>query len=294
MEFKEFLEQVQDRIPDYLLQFNIDSIRLERVLKNNGVVCTGLVIGLEGENVSPNIYMEYYYSLVKKGEAMEKVLEAIASEYKTARQRMEVQEQFELDKNKLKDRVFLRLVNYEKNKELLEDCPYIPFNDLAITFRYLVNINDEGISSALINNQELKLWEVNLEYLMKYARENTLRLFPPMIRSMKEMLSEMCSFVGELPENPTIYVLSNKQCINGATCLIFKEVLEDFAKKLKTDFYILPSSIHEVLLVPIKEVWNRDELLELVRNVNENVLEQMDFLSDNIYIYDRTKGAVYI
>ncbi|MGN0436471.1 MAG: DUF5688 family protein, partial [Wujia sp.] len=96
MEFKEFVTQVQDKIPDYLLQFNIDSIKIERVLKNNGVVCTGLVIDIEGEYVSPNIYLEYYFSLLENGNSLEEVLEAIALEYKTARQRMEAQEEYEL------------------------------------------------------------------------------------------------------------------------------------------------------------------------------------------------------
>ncbi|MGN0435510.1 MAG: DUF5688 family protein, partial [Wujia sp.] len=198
------------------------------------------------------------------------------------------------DREQLKDRVFLKLINYEKNKELLKDCPYIPFNDLAITFRYLVKYSDGGIASALINNKELDLWKVNTEYLMRYAKENTVKLFPPVIKSMKDMLREMCGFSGEIPDNPPIYVLSNEQCINGATCIIFKDLLENFAKRFDSDLYILPSSIHEVLLVPVKDNWNRDELSELVRDVNENVLEQMDFLSDNIYIYDYSKGTIGI
>lgn len=293
MEFNEFLEQVRDRIPDFLLQFNIDSIRLEKVVKNNGIIRTGLVISLCDEAVSPNIYMEYYYSMLQNGYSFENVLEEIAKEYRQAKRRMDSKEKFELDRSKLEDRVFLRIVNYESNKEQLADCPYIMFNDLAVTFRYLVSMDETGIASALINNNEMSIWKVNTEYLMKYAQDNTKKLFPPIIISMGEMLKDKCGFIGELPNEPNIYVLSNEQCINGATSMIFKEVLEEFANSCDTDFYILPSSVHEVILIPAVEIWNRAELTELVREVNENVLDDMEYLSDNVYYYDRDKGVVF-
>ena len=87
-------------------------------------------------------------------------------------------------------RVIYRLVNYEKNKEILEDCPHIRLYNLAVTFRWVARIDDVGVSTSLITNKQVKEWGVSVNDLVLAARQNTPRLFPAQIIDMEEMLAD--------------------------------------------------------------------------------------------------------
>ena len=152
MDFKSFCNAVVNGIAEYLLQYEIESIRLETVCHNNGVEHVGLVILLQGDYVSPTIYLEQYYQyMVRQQASLSDVLELVAKEYRRVEDCLQRQEPLTVDLDQMQSRVFLRLVNYERNQETLANCPYIPFHDMAITFRYLVKMDEAGIASALID-----------------------------------------------------------------------------------------------------------------------------------------------
>ena len=80
MDFREVANEIKEGIPDYMLKYNVKSVRLDNVIKNNGVELLGLVICLENENVSPNIYLNYYYELYRQGKSIIEILEMIRDE----------------------------------------------------------------------------------------------------------------------------------------------------------------------------------------------------------------------
>lgn len=291
MEFQEFVNQVVNQLPEYLLVYDIESIRVEEIKKNNGVICTGVVICLNGDNVAPNIYLEYYYSLYNQGKSMDEILQLIVKEYSESRRRIE-DDGFSIDLKGIRDRIFMRLVNYEKNKEMLQDCPYELFNDLAITYRYLVKQNHEGIASAVINFDELKRIGIIEKELKELAYKNTKLLFPPKVDFLNQILQDMTGRA--LPEGIPLYVLTNEQFINGATSIVYDEVMKQAAELIGGDFYILPSSVHEVLLLPVDCGDDEKYLSELVREVNSSVLQEMDYLSDNVYKYSIKTNSISV
>lgn len=293
MEFKQFVDLIVERIPEYLLQYDIEKIHIEEVSKNNGIKCTGMVIILKGEAVSPNIYLDYYFMQYKRGVALEAIFDMISGEYKSAREEMKFVKFPTMEEKDAKERIFIKLVNYERNEKILEDCPYIPFLDLAITFRYLANKDENGIASALIHNKDMERWEMNTEELYLVAKENTRRIFPPSLRRLEERLKE------EIPSCDDIfdiglYVLTNEQGINGAAYMIDKDIIDGFAEERKSSLFILPSSIHEVLLLPVGEGMRKEDLEELVKDVNKYVVSEMDFLSNHVYYYDISKKSIQI
>lgn len=291
MQFNEFTRVIQERISEYLLQYDIEDVRLEPIMKNNGVVYTGLIICVRGENISPNIYLEYFYMLYERGEDIDEILKAIRIEYERAHERLHTKKYQVMDKNTVRESLFLKLINYEKNKEILEGCPYIPFYDLAITFRYLVKQDEEGIASAILHDREMEMWELTTDEVYRLARENTVRLFPMQLAKLNDMIPIDMT---EMPECPNMYVLTNKQQINGASCMLYQNVLEAFAEQVECGFYILPSSIHEVLLLPDCYGIKPDYLRETVSEINECAVADMDYLSDNVYYYDRTDKTVHV
>lgn len=186
----------------------------------------------------------------------------------------------------VRGKIIYRLVNYEKNKELLEDCPHRRLHDLAVTFRWVAHIDDDGVSTSLITNRQVKEWGITVNDLVLAAQQNTPRLFPAKIIDMEEMLAGKVSFI-LYPSAIPMYILTNEQEINGASALLYGDVLKDFADKKGTDMYILPSSIHEVILLPSDRINDPTKLLSMVHDANTTVVSIGDVLSDSVYYYDR-------
>ena len=290
--FDEFVEEVADKIGDYLLPLKVEKIITRSVKKNNGIDFTGMAVVEKGEEVTPNIYLEYYYKSYKNGSEMSEILKSMADEYRKAKERIASSKICIPKKDEVKERAFLRLVNYERNREQLEEEPYIPFMDMAVTFRYLSSIDEEGISSIAIKNDDLDRWNINVKELYVWAQKNTKRLFPPVLEKLSDRLKRMSI----CPEEADIelYILTNGCGINGAVNMVFKELLDSFAKELGTGIYILPSSIHEVLLLPDSGNVQREELRQIVAEVNRVSVIVTEYLSDSVYYYDLDTGTILI
>ena len=267
--------------------------RLETVCHNNGVEHVGLVILLQGDYVSPTIYLEQYYQyMVRQQASLSDVLELVAKEYRRVEDCLQKQEPLTVDLDQMQSRVFLRLVNYERNQETLANCPYIPFHDMAITFRYLVKMDEAGIASALIDYDSMEKSACTVEELYCMAKENTIRLFPPFLMRLDEFLRTRFPQEHVYPEEPEVYILSNRQFIYGATMLLYKDVVASFAEQMGKSVYIVPSSVNELLLCLTDAKKEKEMLENTLREVNEFVVPDTEFLSDAVYFYDKELGNI--
>lgn len=292
MEFNEFVETVRDLVVEYLLQYDIDKVCVEEVTKNNGISLTGLIIVEKGKNVHPNIYLNNYYSMYTNGTPVEEILRMIADDYKKSINNISNSKIDEIKEENILGNIFIKVVNYKKNKDILKNCPHIVFHDLAISFRYLVKMDKAGIASAQLRNEEMSRLNMTVEELYPIAKENTKRLFPPVLTRLDELLEEKYDEnIGCLGDN-NLYILTNNQGINGASYIIYEDIINNFATEHDTDFFILPSSIHEILLLPVEDSMDKEELVEMVKEVNNYVVSELDYLSDNVYFYDRKIGKI--
>ncbi len=257
MAFAEFCEYVKDNIEEHLGEFSITTgPEIKQVDKNNGVRVTGLLLADSMmENVAPNIYLEYYYARYTDGVSAERVLDEIADEFRSVRATLiekldEVKgEEWQHDIS----RVFPKLVNYEKNKELLKEAPYLPFQDLAVTFRMLVSKDGTGVSSTIVKQDKLDEYGKSVEDLYEIAIENYSRMFPANVMKLEDLLGGMLGMPAMTGEFETsAYVITNDICVNGATTILDKKILEMLHEKMGGDFYILPSSLHECIAVPAR------------------------------------------
>ena len=290
MSFEEFLYYVEEHI---LKGWKEDAeVVIQETKKNNGVTYQGLSIREVEEAVAPCIYLEEFYKDYQKGEDMEKVLARIREEYQWAMERSAFYELDVLQYGHMKDRIIFRLVNYERNQELLADCPYIKMYDLALTFRWVAHTDSVGISTALITNRELKFWNISLHELLLVARENTRRIFPPRIINMDAFLLEAGKKSMNLGPGKTMYILTNEQQVNGATVMVYDGILQEFADRIQEDFYILPSSIHELILIPVSEFPEAEKFPVMVEEANRSIVSPVDMLSDSAYYYNRRKNQL--
>ncbi len=292
MTFEEFCGEISDNISKYLPEHDIEATKIEKITKNNGVECTGIVILLTGESVAPNIYLDYYFMIYKQGRSLDDILTLISEEYLRAKATVDNSD-FNVDVEDIKDNAVIKLVNYERNKDKLEECPYIPYLDLAISFRFLVKLDDCGVASALITNKDLHRMEMTKEELYQLAMDNTRRLFPEKLRCMDEFIPNMEQLCPNKEDRNKLYVLTNEAGVNGATSMLYDGVIRNFAKEVNKSVFIMPSSIHEIILICCDEM-EKDRLKALVKEVNKFIVSELEYLSDNVYVYDLDSDKITI
>jgi len=196
-----------------------------------------------------------------------------------------------------KKRICYRLVHFKKNQELLKDVPHVVYLDLAIIFYCMVETEDFGRASIIIHNSHLDMWGISKETLIKVARDNTPKLLPYDMKSMKEILKDYLSEEIYLEQverqrQPDMYVLSNTYSYYGAGAILYPGLLKNFATACQSNLIILPSSIHEVILLPVNSLRDMEEFSGMVKEVNENQVDVQEVLSDHAYYYDKERDEV--
>ncbi|WP_170164252.1 DUF5688 family protein [Mobilisporobacter senegalensis] len=325
MEYKQFIMKVKDKVEENA-GGNYD-VNINHVIKNNSLELDGIIISNKESRISPNIYLNDYYEKYKYGESVENIANEILRVYEDRSEENEFDINFIFEE--MKSKIIFRIVNYSKNKILLQESPHIRFLDLAITFHGLVKNDYNGIGTIRITNEHMNEWETDVGELMSLAGRNTQRIFPASIKPMNEViesimerdiekyigginLSEwneftgedidsisddvMMNFLQEIEEKQQIpmYILSNSNGINGASAILYTDILKEFSTSQNSDFYILPSSIHEVILVPYSVQLSKETLREMVLNVNQTQVPEDEVLSNQVYIYRRSTNSIEI
>ena len=262
-------------------------LEIRRVRKNNGLELTALLFPREDIPATPTFYLEHFYEtyLENGGGDPSSMISIVRNHYERAEDSMipmDVDKLF--DYEKMRDSIIYRLVNYEKNAEMLQNCPHIRVHDLALTFRSLVSFDETAVTSALVNNDQMEEWGVSRSDLLLDAQKNSRKLFPPVIYPMYQLLEGADQ--EEPEEEPCMYVATNRQMLFGAVALLYQDVLEEFGEKTGGNFYVMPSSVHEVILVPDRDGFDPQMLCSMVREVNETVVSEDEVLSDSVYYYD--------
>lgn len=273
-------DQVQEKMKGETVQINV-----RRVTKNNGVELEGLSITEEAERISPMIYLEEYYQFYKGGISVDEIVATILRNYRKAKEYAPADAEFYRDYDKVKDKIVCKLINYEKNRNLLPQIPHQQYLDLAIVFYYMLENREIGDGTILIYDSHLSMWGIDKEELYLAARKNSLNLMPHEFQSMAELLGH----VGETAEGDLpMYVLTNEKKYLGAVNIIYDHILADIGSVLEDDFFVLPSSIHEVIIIPATVRATKGALKSMVREINATQVSPEEILSDEIYYYERS------
>lgn len=287
---KEFYLYVEKNILNYLPELEGQKVIVQRVKKNNQISMMGLSIGEKKDYLLPVLYLDPFYTMYLRGYSLDKIMKKIATTYQGHQIGFYLDEDKIADYEYIKKNLFYRIINYEKNKELLKYAPHERFLDLAVTYRWAAYRNHDGMASAMVRNKELLMWGVSKDQMMKDARENTEKIFPPVMRKIQSVLP-----IQIIEEEIPLFVMSNGDYMNGASVILYKDILKDFADGMERDLYILPSSIHEVILLLDDEyARSPEELARMVRQTNHMVVEREEVLSDHVYHYNREKDEIRI
>ncbi|GFI45938.1 hypothetical protein IMSAGC019_01251 [Lachnospiraceae bacterium] len=281
------------------------SISIQPVTKNNGTHLTGLTIRQKGINIAPTIYLESLFAGYQDGLTMEAVCKEVMRLYEQNKEAQGFDSSMVTDFNQAKDRICFKLVNAEKNRELLAGIPYIPYHDLAVVFYILVPRGHDGTETILVRNSFMDAWGADTQTIYPIAMENTQRIFRGRVQSMESVMMEMMEDMldagdsGEFYDMPAVtedvfpmYVASNYDRLNGASVFLYPNLLRDFAECIGSDFYILPSSVHELIFLPDTDGMDVGYMKMMVRQINGSEVAEDEVLSDNVYFYSRASDRV--
>ena len=276
---------------------------MQSIPKNNGVLLDALIIREPGINISPTIYLEDYYVLYKEGTALDEICHIICDVFLEVRLNHPIDPRFFTDFEQAKKHMIYQVVNYDKNTARLSDIPHIRYLDLVIIFCCMLRLENGETATILIRNEHLTLWQTDVEAIKKQAFDNTPRLLPAYIQPITDAIRDLMESneaLGRLlplldrDDAPPLYVLTNETQLCGAACMLYPSLLAEFSDSVGKDLYILPSSIHEVLLLPTDTRCADEELRALVQNVNREQLPLTQQLSDTVYFYSREAKALVL
>lgn len=310
LNFEEFKQEVADNIKDYLPdQYQDSMIHMQTVQKNNETL-DAITITSPDSNMSPTIYLNSFFEQYEDGKPMEDIMQAIAD----IRVENEVDKSFDIsritDFEQVQDKIAPRVIGMEDNEELLANRPHAEMDDLAVTYCVMLGENENGSMSIPITNQLMENWGVTQEELHDIALGNMEELTPTTFKSMNEVMAEMmlpqmieeCGGDREaaeamlsamIPDEDKMFVLSNEQKLNGAAALLDEKTMDMITEKVGEDFYILPSSVHELLVVPADAGMELRDLEAMVQEVNATQVAPQDRLSDHVYQYDNDTHEVF-
>lgn len=288
MDFKEFVVIMQEQMKKRTGK----EVVVTKVTKNNDVKMTGLTIKETDSNLSPTIYLKPFWYQFQMSYDVDVIADRLYEVYLRDNMAHPINIGWFRNFEEVKGKVAYKLINFDKNKALLKQVPYVKYMNLAKVFYVLVEDESFGTGTILIHNRHMEAWNTSVEKLEEIAMRNTPMLCPMVLRTLKDMVEDMGRFEEEWDLKEGIYVLTNKEKHLGASAMLYANSIKVFAGLVQSDVIILPSSIHEVLLLSADTKLSVEYLCEVVREVNKKKVCPEEFLSNTVYYYDREMDSI--
>lgn len=297
MEYRDFMERMAAAAEKQMGKGY--RVSVQEVKKNNNITLAGLLVSDGESNVSPLIYPGPFYQSVEEnrmtfGEAVLNFVET-CRESKTAGH-------FEIsaftEYGNARRRIRARLVNTEKNRDFLATVPHREFMDLSMVYAAVFECDGHGQGSIIVSYGHMKLWGVTEQELFEQAESNMEAAGDMEISSISEIL---CGVIAAEETGITgcdafpMYVVSSRSRVYGAVAMLSKKTMQEAAKIFGRDFMILPSSVHELILVPLSgEPGETERLAQMVQEINDTEVAEDEVLSSHVYRYDCQTGTISV
>ena len=295
MDYENFKEQFVADVKDRLAEQGADvKVSVNEVNKLNESY-EAITVTPEGSNIGVNMSIEKFYDAVQDGTPYDSVVDkAVETINRGIEQRPDIDVAALTDYSQMKEKLAMEVVSAEANKEMLENVPHQNMEDMAVVYRFILSSDDEGRASVLVTNQILENMGVTPEQLHADAMENAPQIKPAEIKGMSEVMAEMmgieqAEMMGIVPVDPKdeqMFVATVPDKVHGAGVLAYQDFMDQAAERVGGDFFILPSSIHEVLIVPDNGKMDLKDLENMVKEVNATQVAPADKLTDSVYHYD--------
>lgn len=199
----------------------------------------------------------------------------------------QLKESLGLTHDYIQENVYPKLQSSGK-REIVQENQLIsfPYLDMIVTFQIELEQGYLQVTEAFG-----KMFTVSAEELYKYAVANLKKKYK--VESMDQMLREISGEEFEQMEeqgySSNMFILTNKEMIYGAASIMNPDILKAVQKQVGSEFYIIPSSVHECIIINKEKMQiPTEDMLTTVMNINQT-LDKNDFLSDNVYLFSDGK-----
>ena len=264
---------------------NVD-ISIRDVRKNNGIYRKACTARYDDAQIAPTVYLDQYYDHYLHGEAVADSADNILRYCRCQTPEVTFPDNFFKDFTTVRDRLGIKLIGKKHNKDYLQEVPYIDFEDLAGVFFYLLEDPAFGNGMIMIRNADIARWGMTAEELYKEALENCPAMLPPVFRSLSDVLD-----VIQPVDEGELYLLTNEEALYGAAVILYPGLLQELADFIGGDYFVLPSSVHEVILLPDNGE-EAEGLLQIVEEANHTQVAKEEVLIDAVFKY--TSGDTFI
>ncbi len=241
-----------------------------------------LTVRKDGQLLTPAVNLNVQYASYEKGKELDAVIADIAKMVTMRTPDFDVS--FLSNYGDVKEHLFIRVCSQDANKELLASVPHKTIADLAITYHITVGETDKDTASIMVTDSLMKAYKLTAEQLHADALANSVKMLPARIVPVTDMIKEIAGFVPGLPCGGML-VLTNSLGLNGASALFYPGILEEISRKMEGDYYVIPSSIHEIIAVPCLLGRDPGILENIVMDINQSTVQPEDRLSDRVYRY---------
>ena len=291
MNYEEFKQQIVDDLKDRLGDdYNLSVNEVKKLNQSYEAV----TVTPEGSNVGVNMPLDKLYAALQDDVPYEAVVDKAVNAIENGLNRAPEFDVIMLrDYDQMKDKLAMEVVSAEANAEMLETVPHKNIEDMAVVYRFVLESSENGGASILVTNQLLENMGVTPDQLHADAMENAPLLRPAVITGMSELMAEMmgvenAEMMGLVvaPEDEKMFVATVPDKTHGASVLAYQDFMDQAAERVGGDFFILPSSIHECLIVPDNGEMKYEDLQAMVKDVNATQVDPADKLTDSVYHYD--------
>lgn len=281
MEYIEFRSRLLEAVSAGTKEGEV--VTLRTIPKNNGVFLDGLTVRVPGKNVCPTIYVQEIMERFDSGETLMTLSSEILRVSRECAIGSDHLEEALASYTNFREKVCFRLVNYKKNRAQLTDLPHHKVLDLAMVYYYQTKAGEDVRGTVLIRNSDLTRWHILPEQLRLDAIRNT---------PLREPVVSCCLTPDEMAGGLTVF--TNRSKVFGASVMLYAGVFDKTADRYGADLFVLPSSIHEVLILPDLHRYSLDDLRCMVHEVNSTVVSKTEVLSDYVYLYSLEKRELLL
>lgn len=291
--YEDFVTQMKEAVSEYMA--DQAEVKIQRVCKNNGVYKVGISVLRKNLNISPTIYLENFYEEYQNGTQFGLLVGKLVKMVEECECPQNLDISFFTDYEKVRNKLMCKVINHSKNEELLREVPYVRFLNLSVVF--YCEVEHFGVSNAgiLIRKEHQERWGVTVETLYKDALTHMKEDYPPQISPIMDLLKECCpdeENLWEREKDIPMHVVTNQKRFYGASSMLYPNVWKDLAGELESNLAVLPSSVHELIVVPVSTSEEALKMEAMVREINHTQIDEQEFLSDQVYYYDRMSGRL--
>ena len=290
MDFKEFVNKLEQDLKDAMADISpgatVDVRSVEKLQEGS---YTGITISPAGGNVGMNLNANQLFDQMQDGQSYEGVLAVAVSTAERGLHDMPAVDVSELmNYEAAKKYLCFDVVGSDRNADMLEKVPHTDKENISMVYRLQLDSTENGAATVLITNAMMEQFGVTKEQLHADAMENAQEIRPADFRTMAAVMAEMMGMPEEMLADmaPPMYVATNQDKVQGAAVMFYPDFMDQAAKELGGDIFILPSSVHEVLILPDDGNMNAQELKEMVTSINASEVSPEDRLTDSVYHYD--------